>query len=287
MIPVKLDQNGPDMEQVEKLVAENESIKGIWCVPRYSNPTGITYSDQVVTRLASMKTKAKDFRIFWDNAYALHHLTEQPDPLKNILQTCKEVGNPDRVYIFSSTSKISFAGAGLAMVASSENNINRLKKQLSIQTIGPDKVNQLSHVRFYKNYQNIQLQMRKHAAIIRPKFSLVLNILQSELGNKNIATWSKPNGGYFISLNTMEGCAKRVVQMAAEAGVILTKAGATFPYGKDPYDQNIRIAPTYPPLNELKTAMELVTICLQQASIEKILRERTIWEHEVKEAQIV
>ena len=274
MIPIKIQQDGPDMDQVEKLVATDETIKGIWCIPKYSNPTGITYSDQVVERLARMKTKASDFRIFWDNAYAVHHLTEQPDHLKDILQACKEAGNPDRVYIFGSTSKISFAGSGIAMVAASEKNINKLKKQLSIQTIGPNKINQLQHVRFFKNYNTIKLHMKKHAAIIKPKFDLVIDILQSELGDKKIASWSKPNGGYFISLNTLEGCAKKVVSMAAEAGIIFTKAGATFPYGKDPLDQNIRIAPTFPPHNELQTAMEILTICIQIVSIKKILKER-------------
>lgn len=274
MIPIKIHHDGPDMDQVEKLVATDETIKGIWCIPKYSNPTGITYSDQVVERLARMKTKASDFRIFWDNAYAVHHLTEQPDPLKDILQTCKEAGNPDRVYIFGSTSKISFAGSGIAIVAASEKNINKFKKQLSIQTIGPNKINQLQHVRFFKNYNNIKSHMKKHAAIIKPKFDLVLDILQSELGDKKIAYWSKPNGGYFISLNTLEGCAKKVVSMAAEVGIIFTKAGATFPYGKDPLDQNIRIAPTFPPLDELQTAMEILTICIQIVSIKKILKER-------------
>ena len=275
MIPIPMQQDGPAMEEVEELVAHDESIKGIWCVPMYSNPTGVTYSDEVVTRLATMKTKASDFRIFWDNAYALHHLTDQPDRLLNILQACKEANNPDRVYIFSSTSKISYAGAGVAMLASSVKNIRRLAKLMSFQTIGPNKLNQLCHVRFFKDVANIQAHMKKHAALLRPKFDLVLEILQTELGNKNIATWTKPNGGYFISLNTLEGCAKKVVRLAAEAGVIFTKAGATFPYGYDPRDQNIRIAPTYPPLHELKLAMELFTICLQLASIEKILNDRT------------
>jgi DNA-binding transcriptional MocR family regulator len=274
MIPIKIHQDGPDMDMIEELVANDETIKGIWSIPKYSNPTGITYSDQVVERLAQMKTKASDFRIFWDNAYAVHHLTEQPDSLKDILQACKEAGNPDRVYIFGSTSKISFAGSGIAMVAGSERNINRLKKQLSIQTIGPNKINQLQHVRFFKNYHNIELHMKKHAAIIKPKFDLVLKILQSELGDKKIASWSKPKGGYFISLNTLEGCAKKVVSMAAEAGIIFTKAGATFPYGKDPLDQNIRIAPTFPPLHELEPAMEILSLCIQLVSIKKILKER-------------
>ncbi|HHW12325.1 MAG TPA: aminotransferase class I/II-fold pyridoxal phosphate-dependent enzyme [Firmicutes bacterium] len=292
MITVPLREDGPDMDLVEELVATDETIKGIWCVPKHSNPTGITYSDQVVTRLARMKTKAPDFRIFWDNAYAWHDFTADPVPLKNILTACKEANHPDRVYIFSSTSKITYAGAGLAMVASSVQNINRLKKQMAIQTIGPNKLNQLAHVRFFKNAQNVRLHMQKHAAIIRPKFDLVLNLLQTELGDKKIATWSRPQGGYFISFDTMPGCAKKVVQMAADAGVELTKAGATFPYGIDPTDQNIRIAPTYPPLAELKTAMELFIVCVQLVSIEKILRSREVTTEEYAflpgdEAQIV
>lgn len=271
MITLELGENGPDMDQVERLVAEDESIKGIWCVPKYSNPTGITFSDEVVDRLARMKTKAADFRIFWDNAYAVHHLTDQPDHLKNILSACQNSGHPDRVLLFSSTSKISFAGAGLSLIAGSENNINWLKKQMGIQTIGPDKLNQLRHVRFFKTFAGIEEQMKKHAAIIKPKFEEVWKIFETELGGKQIATWTRPKGGYFISLNTMEGCAKKVVGMAAEAGVVLTGAGATYPYGNDPRDRNIRIAPTFPPLAELKQAMEIVTVCVQLASIEKIL----------------
>lgn len=274
MITIELNANGPDMDQVERLAAEDESIKGIWCVPKYSNPSGVTYSDEVVDRFAKMKTKASDFRIFWDNAYAVHHLTDQPDQLKNILNACRKAGNPDRVLLFSSTSKISFAGAGLSLMAGSENNINWLKKQIGIQTIGPDKLNQLRHVRFFKNFSGIEEQMKKHASIIKPKFEQVLKTLETELGGKNVAEWTRPKGGYFISLNTMAGCAKKVVQMAAEAGVILTGAGATYPYGNDPLDRNIRIAPTFPTLAELKKAMEVVAVCVQLASIEKILEGR-------------
>ena len=292
MITIPIREDGPDMDLVEKLVATDETIKGIWCIPKYSNPTGVTYSDQVVTRLARMKTKAPDFRIFWDNAYAWHDLSSDPVPLKNILTACKEADHPDRVYIFSSTSKITYAGAGLAMVASSVPNINRLKKQMAIQTIGPNKLNQLAHIRFFKNAQNVRLHMKKHAAMLRPKFDLVLNLLETELGGKKIASWSRPQGGYFISFNTLPGCAKKVVQMAADAGVELTKAGATFPYGIDPNDQNIRIAPTYPPLAELKTAMELFTLCVQLVSIENILRSREhssteLLLHEESRVQIV
>lgn len=271
MIIVDMKEDGPDMDTVEKLVAEDEAIKGIWCVPKYSNPDGITYSDEVVDRFAKMETKAKDFRIFWDNAYTVHHLTEKPDELKNILSACKEAGNPDRVFIFSSTSKISFPGAGIAVMASSLNNLSFIRKQLSMQTIGPDKINQLRHVRYYKDMKGIAAHMKKHAQIIGPKFETVLKILEAELEGKGIASWNKPNGGYFISLNTMPGCAKKVVSMAAGAGVTLTNAGATYPYGKDPEDKNIRIAPTFPSMEELAKAIEILSICVQIASIEKTL----------------
>jgi aspartate/methionine/tyrosine aminotransferase len=271
MITVDMKADGPDMDMVENLVSNDESIKGIWCVPKYSNPDGITYSDEVVTRFANLKPKAKDFRIFWDNAYTVHHLTDKPDKLKNILTACKEARNPDMVFIFGSTSKVTFSGAGVSMMGSSENNINFIKKQITFQTIGPDKINQLRHVRFLKDMDNIENHMKKHAAILKPKFDMVLEILGNELSGKNIAWWNKPNGGYFISLNTMDGCAKKVVSMAKEAGVTFTNAGATFPYGKDPRDRNIRIAPTLPPIDELIKAIELFCICIQIASIEKLL----------------
>lgn len=271
MITVDMKQDGPDMEAVERLVAQDDSIKGIWCTPKYSNPDGITYSDEVVDRLANMKTAAADFRVFWDNAYVVHHLTDQPDHLKNIMEACKAAGNQDRVFIFASTSKITFPGAGIAMMAASENNIAWTKKLLGIKTIGPDKMNQLRHVRFLKNNDGILNHMKKHAAILKPKFDMVLDLLESELGGKNIASWNKPNGGYFISFNTMPGCAAATVKMAADAGVIMTPAGATFPYSKDPQDKNIRIAPTLPPVAELKTAMQLLCICVQIVSIQKLL----------------
>lgn len=273
MITIPMKSNGPDMDLVEELVANDESIKGMWCVPKYSNPEGITYSDGVVDRLASMKTKASDFRIFWDNSYVVHHLYDESDHLKDILSACKSACNQNRVLIFSSTSKISFPGSGLAMCAASEDNINFIKKQMAYQTIGPDKVNQLRHVRFFKSIDGIEKHMKKHAEIIRPKFEAALEILETELSGKEIAWWNKPNGGYFISLNTLEGCAKAVVSMAADAGVTLTNAGATFPYGKDPLDRNIRIAPTYPPLNELKQAIELLCICVQLISVKAILNK--------------
>jgi DNA-binding transcriptional MocR family regulator len=271
MIPVAMNDDGPDMDQVERLAAGDATVKGIWCVPMYSNPTGVIYSDAVVDRFARMQTKANDFRIFWDNAYAVHHLTVAPGRLKNILEACAEAGHPDRAFVFGSTSKISFAGAGLGFVASSETNINWLKKLMNIQTIGPDKVNQLRHARFFKDFAGIQDHMKKHAELLKPKFAKVDEVLTRELGDKGIATWTKPKGGYFISLDVMEGCAKKVVAMAAAAGVALTPAGATFPYGKDPKDRNIRIAPSFPPLEELATAMEILAVCIQLAAVEKML----------------
>ncbi len=271
MIIIEMKKDGPDMDTVEKLVAEDASIKGIWCTPKYSNPDGITYSDEVVDRFAGMKTAAPDFRIFWDNAYTVHHLTDKPDRLKNIMEACKKAGNPDRVYIFSSTSKVTFPGAGVAVMAASESNLARARKQMGIKTIGPDKINQLRHVKYLKDMAGIEAQMKRQALILKPKFDMVLDLLESELGGKNIATWNKPNGGYFISFNVLPGCAGETVQMAADAGVVMTPAGATYPYGKDPHDRNIRIAPTFPPLAELKTAMELLCTCVQIVSIKKLL----------------
>ncbi len=273
MITVDMKEDGPDMDTVERLAAEDASIKGIWCTPKYSNPDGITYSDRVVDRFAQMRTAASDFRIFWDNAYIVHHLSDEPDRLKNIMEACKNAGNPDRVYIFASTSKVTFPGAGIAMMAASENNISQIKKLLAIQTIGHDKLNQYRHVKFLKDMDGIEAHMKKHAAILKPKFDMVIDILSSNLGDKNIAWWNKPNGGYFISFNTMPGCASAIVKMAADAGVVLTPAGATYPYGKDPNDANIRIAPTLPPVSELKKAMELLCVCVQIVSAKKLLGE--------------
>lgn len=274
MIAIEMTESGPDMDKVEALAASDESIKGIWCTPKYSNPGGITYSDEIVDRLASMKTKAKDFRIFWDNAYAVHHLYEKQDQLKNILQACKDAGNEHRVFIFASTSKISFPGAGLAMMASSEANINAVKKQMSVQTIGPDKLNQVRHVKYFKNFKGISDHMKKHAEILRPKFDLVLSTLEEQLGNTNLAQWSKPNGGYFISLDTIDGCASAVIDKAKRAGLLLTPAGSTYPYKKDPKDKNIRIAPSFPSLDELKKAAELLCLCVEIVCIEKLLDEK-------------
>jgi len=270
MIPVDMLEDGPDMDQIEDLVAGDELIKGIWCVPQYSNPTGVVYSDNVVERLANMQVRAKDFRIFWDNAYAVHHLVDKPRPLKNILVACKKAGNPERALMFGSTSKISFAGAGLAMMAGSQINMEWVKNQMAFQTIGPDKLNQLRHVLFFKDIDGIMAHMKKHAAILKPKFDAVQDILERELEGKNIARLSKPQGGYFVSIDTMEGCAAEVVKKAADAGVKLTPAGSTYPYKNDPLDRNIRIAPSFPPLENVQAAMELVAICIQIVSIDKI-----------------
>jgi len=271
MIKVDVRDDGPDMDHIEDLVAKDEGIKGIWCVPKYSNPTGIVYSDEVVDRLANMQVKAPDFRIFWDNAYAVHYLEDAPAELKNILSACKQAGNADRVLMWGSTSKISHAGSGIAMMAGSKANMDHAKKQMAFQTIGPDKLNQLRHVKFFKTMAGIEDHMQKHAAILKPKFDAVQTALENELAGKNIAEWSQPRGGYFVSLNTMEGCAGSVVDLAAGAGVKLTPAGSTFPYKKDPLDRNIRIAPSFPPLEDIHQAMELVGICIQMVSIEKLL----------------
>jgi DNA-binding transcriptional MocR family regulator len=273
MIPVAMTPEGPDMDEVEKLAAADSQIKGIWCVPKYSNPDGITYTDRVVDRLANMKTAAEDFRIFWDNAYTVHHLTDEPDELKDIMTAASKAGNSDRVLQFASTSKVTFPGSGVAVLASSERNIAFYKKNLSIQSIGPDKLNQLRHVAFLKDKATLADHMKKHAAIIAPKFQTVLTILDEKLGGKGIADWTNPNGGYFISLNTMEGCAKEVVELAKKAGVTLTSAGATYPYGKDPYDANIRIAPTLPPIEDLKKAIDVLCLCVEMVSINHLLQK--------------
>ncbi len=270
MIPVEMNAAGPDIDVIEQMVAGDESIKGIWCVPKYSNPTGAVYSDEIVDRLASMHAKAADFRIFWDNAYAVHHLDGKPPQLKNILAACKKAGHPERVLVFGSTSKIAFAGSGLAMMAASEKNIAMIKKQITFQTIGPDKLNQLRHVKFFRDLEGIEDHMQKHRAILKPKFDAVHSALERELGGKNIARWSHPAGGYFVSIDTLEGCAAAVVQLAAEAGLKLTPAGSTYPYMHDPLDRNIRIAPSFPPLENVHSAMQLVCICIQLASIDKL-----------------
>jgi len=266
MIPITMTINGPDMEEVERLVKNDADIKGIWCVPLYSNPTGVSYSEETVIRLASMITAAPDFLVMWDNAYAFHHFYDTPDSIPNMIHECNAAGNPDRVIMFSSTSKITWPGAGISVMAASVNQINRIKKLMSIQTIGPDKITQLMHVRMLKNKDNVMEHMKKHADIIRPKFEMGLNILEKELSNTELASWNSPRGGYFISLDVVPGTAKKVVQLAKDAGVVLTPAGATWPLGIDPMDMNIRIAPTFPPIEELKTAIEILCVCVKLAA---------------------
>lgn len=273
MINVPMTAEGPDMDMVEKLVAEDDSIKGIWCVPQYSNPDGICYSDDTVRRFAALKPAAKDFRIFWDNAYCIHHLTDSPKLILNILDEAKKVGNENIVYIFGSTSKITFPGAGVAVMGASKENIDELKKFLGISIISYDKMNQLRHVKFFGTFKNMCDHMKKHMAIIAPKFDIVCKALDKEIAPLGIGTWTEPKGGYFISFNALPGCAKRIVKLCAEAGVTLTGAGATFPYGVDPEDKNIRLAPTFPPVEDLKKAVELFTICVKLASAEKLLAD--------------
>lgn len=271
MITVPMTPTGPDMDMVEKLVSEDESIKGIWCVPMYSNPDGITYSDETVKRFANLSPKAKDFRIFWDNAYCVHHLTDDPDTLLNIFDEAKKVGKEDMIFEFASTSKISFPGAGVAVMAASKANIAQISKILGMQYISYDKVNQLRHVRYFKNLDGIKAKMQEHKKLIAPKFNIVLEALDKELGELGILSWHKPKGGYFISVYTLDGCAKKVVAYCKDGGVNLTGAGATYPYKKDPSDSNIRIAPTYPSIDELKKAVELFCISVKLASAEKLL----------------
>lgn len=275
MINVPMTPTGPDMDIVEKLVAEDEAIKGIWCVPKYSNPQGITYSDETVHRFACLKPAAKDFRIYWDNAYGIHHLYEdKQDYLIEILMECKKEGNPDMVYKFSSTSKISFPGSGIAAIAASDANLKDIREMMKIQTIGHDKVNQLRHARFFGDIHGMVKHMKKHADILRPKFEAVLDTLEAELGGLEIGSWIAPRGGYFISFDAMEGCAKAIVAKAKEAGLVMTGAGATFPYGKDPKDSNIRIAPSYPTPEELKIAAEIFVLSVKLVSIDKILSSK-------------
>ena len=273
MINVPMTPTGPDMDIVEELIANDDSIKGIWCVPKYSNPQGISYSDETVRRFARLKPAAPDFRIYWDNAYTIHHLYDHDqDHLIEILAECKRAGNPDLVYKFASTSKVSFPGSGIAAIACSQNNLVDIKKQLKIQTIGHDKVNQLRHVRFFKDIHGMVEHMRKHADILRPKFEAVEEILERELGGLGIGEWTKPKGGYFIAFDSLDGCAKDIVAKCKKAGVVMTSAGATYPYGKDPHDSNIRIAPTYPPLGDLIVATELFALCVKLSSVEKLLK---------------
>lgn len=274
MINVPMLPTGPDMDMVEELVKNDESIKGIWCVPKYSNPQGITYSDETVRRFARLEPAAKDFRIYWDNAYCVHHLYEiNQDHLIEILAECKRAGNPDMVYKFASTSKICFPGSGVAAIATSANNLEDIKKQLKIQTIGHDKVNQLRHVRYFKDIHGITEHMKLHADLLRPKFEMIVNTFERELKGLGAGSWYTPKGGYFIAYETLEGCAKDVVARMKKAGVAMTPAGAPFPYGRDPHDSVIRISPSYPSLENLTTAVDIFVICVKLASINKIMEQ--------------
>lgn len=275
MINVPMLSTGPDMDMVEELVSKDEAIKGIWCVPKYSNPQGYVYSDETVRRFAALTPAASDFRIYWDNAYAVHHLYDDNQAeILDIISECEKAGNPDMVYEFASTSKISFAGSGIAALASSAANLEDIKKTMTIQTIGYDKVNQLRHVLYYKDINGIKEHMKKYAKVIRPKFDAALDILEKELSGLEIGSWIKPYGGYFISFDAMAGCAKKIVALCKDAGLIMTGAGATFPYGKDPKDSNIRIAPSFPTVEEMVQAAELFTLCVKLASVEKLLETK-------------
>lgn len=272
MINIPLYDDGPDMDMVKKYVNNDPAVKGIWCVPKYSNPTGISYSDEVVRRFANLHPAAEDFRIYWDNAYCIHHLYDDVhDEILNILTECEKAGNPNMVYIFASTSKISFPGSGVSVIASSVENINYILSQMTVQTIGHDKINQLRHVRFFKNLDGLNAHMKLHADILRPKFEAVLNILEAELGGLEIGSWIKPRGGYFVSFDALPGCAKSIVAKCKALGVVLTGAGATFPYGKDPLDSNIRIAPSFPTPEEMEEASKVFVLCVKLASVEKYL----------------
>ncbi len=270
MINIPLTEWGPDMDLVEKLVAEDDTVKGMWCVPKYTNPLGGSYSDEAVRRLAALKPAAKDFRIFWDNAYAVHYVYEDT-PVLNLLEECKKAGNPNMAYMFGSTSKITFPGAGVAFFAASKENVDFFAQQLNAQSISWDKMNMLRHVRFFKDVAGIKAQMDKHAAILRPKFDAVLTTLESELGQAGVGSWVKPKGGYFVTYISMPGCAKRIVALCKEAGVVLTGAGATHPYHKDPDDSYIRLAPSFPAPAELAQAMEVFCVAAKLAAVEKLL----------------
>ena len=272
MIPVPMLETGPDMDMIEKLVAEDDKIKGIWCVPKYSNPTGITYSPDTVRRFARLKPAAKDFKIMWDNAYCVHDLTDTPETLLSLYDEAINNGTEDHVFIFASTSKISFPGAGVAAMACSERNMVDIKKHFTTQTIGPDKLNQLRHILFLHDIEGVKKLMKGHREILEPKFRKVCDILNKELGELGLAKWNMPNGGYFINVDVLDGCANRVVRLCKEAGVILTDAGATYPYGKDPKDSNIRVAPSFPPIHELEQAIHVFCVCVKIAAAELALK---------------
>lgn len=275
MINIPMTAEGPDMDLVEKYVNEDPTVKGIWCVPKYSNPQGYTYSNETVKRFASLKPAAEDFRIYWDNAYAIHDLYEdESDELLEILEECRKMGNPDMVYEFASTSKVTFPGSGISALASSKANLDSIRSTMTIQTIGPDKLNQLRHVIYFKDIDGMKAHMMKHAQIMRPKFEAIEKVLEKELGGLEVGSWTKPRGGYFISFESMEGCAKEIVQKCKDAGVVLTGAGATYPYKKDPKDSNIRIAPTFPSEEELAIATDLFVLCVKLVSTEKLLQSR-------------
>ena len=269
-IVIPMTETGPDMDLVEEYI-KDPLVKGMWCVPMYSNPDGITYSDDTVRRLAALKPAAEDFRVMWDNAYCVHHLTDTPDALLNIFDEAKKHASEDLFIELMSTSKISFPGAGVAVIAASAKNVTDIKSRMTVQTIGHDKLNMLRHVRFFKNADGVREHMKRHTAVLRPRFDLVTSMLERELGGRGIAKWHTPNGGYFVSVNVCEGCAKRTVRLLAEAGVVLTGAGATYPYGNDPADSNIRLAPSFPPLEELQVAMEMFCICAEIAAIESLV----------------
>ena len=272
MINIPLYEDGPDMDMVEEYVNNDPAVKGIWCVPKYANPSATSYSDETVRRFANLKPAAPDFRIFWDNAYCVHHLyADNQHEILDILSECEKAGNPDMVFEFASTSKVTFPGAGVAALATSEKNLADIKKQMTIQTIGHDKINQIRHVRYFKNLDGLKAHMMKHAEIMRPKFELINELLTAEVASRGIGTWVNPVGGYFICFESLEGCAKDIVGKCKEAGVTMTGAGAPFPYGKDPKDSTIRIAPTFPAVEELKKAAEVFVVCVRLASVNKIL----------------
>ena len=270
MLPVEVDENGPDMDLIESLVRD-PSVKGMFCVPKYSNPGGVTFSDDTVERIARLKPAAEDFRIIWDNAYAIHDVSDTPDTLREIFSACAQYGTQDHIIEVASFAKVTFPGACVSCIVASDNNLKQIEKRLSFQIINYDKVNQMRHVAFFKDAQGVLAHMKKHAAILKPKFDAVLSAFENKLGGKGIASWTKPNGGYFISLNVPDGCAKRVVALCKDAGLVLTGAGATYPLKNDPRDRNIRIAPTFPSTEELLQAMDVLCVCVEIASIEKLL----------------